>query len=329
MFFETPTVAVLGSGVNVPYPSSNAPMLDWIAEHGMVVSEYPPNTPPNGRNFPVRNRIISGLCDALIVVEAGEKSGALITARYAADQHRRVYAVPGNVGSPGSAGTNNLIRDGAKLVARSEDVLEDFIEQFNLKQVEKIVSSDKYLRYEYNTRIPVSPENLPIHPTAQKKPVPPPARENAVPQPKPKPPAAGSAQPRQESRRPDAWESLADSDGVKIVHTVKPLRRQPVEAEEAREIAPEPPRRRIADEAPAKAPEIPAKEQAEKRSHVLSRLEPICTQVFDAIPEGRAATTDQIVKTGIPAEDVMAALTMLELYSAVELMPGGMYRKLI
>jgi predicted Rossmann fold nucleotide-binding protein DprA/Smf involved in DNA uptake len=109
--------------------------------------------------------------------------------------------VPGNVGSPGSAGTNNLIRDGAKLVARSEDVLEDFIEQFNLKQVEKIVSSDKYLRYEYNTRIPVSPENLPIHPTAQKKPVPPPARESAVPQPKPKPPPKQILPPKQKFMR--------------------------------------------------------------------------------------------------------------------------------
>ena len=335
MFFETPTVAVLGSGVNVPYPSSNAPMLDWIAEHGMVVSEYPPNTPPNGRNFPVRNRIISGLCDALIVVEAGEKSGALITARYAADQHRRVYAVPGNVGSPGSAGTNNLIRDGAKLVARSEDVLEDFIEQFHLKQVEKIVSSDKYLRYEYNTRIPVSPENLPISPAAQKKPAPPPARERAVPnpqpqpKPKPEPPAARPAAPQQESRRTREWGAFTGTDDVKIVHTVKPLQRPPVVTEEAEEIAPAPLRMRITDDAPAKAPAIPSEEKAEKRSHVLSRLEPVCTKVFDAIPEGQSATTDQIVKTGIPAEDVMAALTMLELYSAVELMPGGMYRKLI
>ena len=289
----------------------------------------------------MRNRIISGLCDALIVVEAGEKSGALITARHAADQHRRVYAVPGNVGSPGSAGTNNLIRDGAKLVARSEDVLEDFIEQFNLKQVEKIVGSDKYLRYEYNTRIPVSPENLPIHTAAQKKPVPP-ARETAqarpaAPRPMREPEAKPTvSRPAEAPRRSEAWEAPAkDADSVRIVHTVRPFQRMPAEPEAAEEITPAPARpMRESHAAPASvkeadAPAVSQEDKEKKRAHVLSRLEPICTQVFNAIPEEHAATTDQIVKTGIPAEDVMAALTMLELYSAVELMPGGMYRKLI
>ena len=116
------TVAVLGSGLDVPYPWENRGLHREIAGRGAVVTEFPLGTPPLAENFPVRNRIISGLAIALVVVEAARKSGSLITAKLALSQDREVMAVPGNVTSALSEGPNGLIRDGARPVASWEDV---------------------------------------------------------------------------------------------------------------------------------------------------------------------------------------------------------------
>ena len=119
------TVAVMGSGLDVPYPRSNRKLYDRIAASGAVVSEFPLGTPPLGPHFPRRNRIISGLARALIVVEAAEKSGSLISAAFALEQGREVMAVPGNITSEVSRGTNGLIKAGAKLVESWADVAEE------------------------------------------------------------------------------------------------------------------------------------------------------------------------------------------------------------
>jgi len=119
------TVAVMGSGLAVPYPRSNRKLFDRVAEAGAVVSEFPLETEPFAANFPRRNRIISGLSRALIVVEAAEKSGSLISAHFALEQDREVMAVPGNVTSEVSRGTNGLIKAGAKLVESWVDVAEE------------------------------------------------------------------------------------------------------------------------------------------------------------------------------------------------------------
>ncbi len=119
------TIAVLASGVLNPFPPDNVKLADEIAAHGAVISEAAPTMPPLSGMFPQRNRIISGLCLGTIVVEAGDRSGALITARHAMEQGREVFAVPGQIDNPAAAGPHRLLRDGAKLVTCVDDVLEE------------------------------------------------------------------------------------------------------------------------------------------------------------------------------------------------------------
>jgi DNA processing protein len=119
------SIGVLGCGIDVIYPPENSGLFAEMAEKGSLVSEFPMQTLPLAENFPRRNRIISGLCRGVLVVEALENSGSLITAQYALDQGREVFAVPGNITSAASRGTNRLIREGAKLVAETKDMLDE------------------------------------------------------------------------------------------------------------------------------------------------------------------------------------------------------------
>ncbi len=129
------TIAVLGSGVDVVYPGEHRALSQKVAQQGAVVSELPMGTQPDAENFPARNRIISGLSLGTLVVEAAEKSGSLITARFALEQGRDVFALPGLVGQ-GTRGTHALLRDGAKLTERAEDIVEELAPQL-LQQVRR------------------------------------------------------------------------------------------------------------------------------------------------------------------------------------------------
>ena len=124
------TIAVLGCGVDVIYPPENRNLFYQIIERGAILSEFPMGSPPEGGHFPRRNRIISGLSIGVVIVQASAESGSLITAGYALEQGREVFAVPGNVGAEGSRGTNQLIKEGAKLVESSEDILEEILPQW-------------------------------------------------------------------------------------------------------------------------------------------------------------------------------------------------------
>ncbi len=133
------TIAVLGSGIDIVYPPENNKLLEQIAENGAVISEYPLGTYPDGGNFPRRNRIISGLSLGVLITEAGAKSGALITAFQALEQNREVFAVPGPINSGKSAGSNQLIKEGAKLVQGVQDIVRELENQieFRIKTPEK------------------------------------------------------------------------------------------------------------------------------------------------------------------------------------------------
>jgi len=119
------TIAVLASGLDIVYPADNVKLAQAIMEHGALISEYPLGVKPKAENFPRRNRIMSGLSLGVLVIEAGERSGALITAHQALEQNRDVFAIPGSVLSPNSRGTNHLIQEGAKLVCNYNDILEE------------------------------------------------------------------------------------------------------------------------------------------------------------------------------------------------------------
>lgn len=121
------TVAIIGNGLDTIYPIENIKIADEIIKNGgLIISEYLPGVKPLKNHFPARNRIISGLSDGVIVVEAKEKSGTLITVDFALEQGKNVYVIPGNINSPNSVGTNELIKQGAKVVTRLEDIMEDF-----------------------------------------------------------------------------------------------------------------------------------------------------------------------------------------------------------
>ena len=122
---EGSTLAVVGTGLDRVYPASHRDLAHRIAAQGGLLSEFPPGTPPKEKNFPRRNRLISGLARGVLVVEAAVSSGSLITARYAGEQGREVFAIPGSIHSPLSKGCHKLIRDGAKLVEKAEDILEE------------------------------------------------------------------------------------------------------------------------------------------------------------------------------------------------------------
>ena len=129
------TIAVLGNGMNVIYPPENSSLSEEIVNCGALVTEYRRGISPDRKHFPCRNRIISGLSMGVVVVEAGERSGSLITARLALEQGREVFAVPGMVDSPGSRGTHKLLKDGARLVETVHDILDEILPQLEDKPV--------------------------------------------------------------------------------------------------------------------------------------------------------------------------------------------------
>jgi DNA processing protein len=140
------TAAVLGCGIDKVYPESNRSVYERMIENGVIISEYAPGIPPLSWHFPVRNRIISGLSDGVLLIEAKEKSGSLITADQALEQGREVFAIPGRISDATSAGCNMLIRQGAECITKAEDIASELM-----------LNSDKSIKKKHLSKIPLAP----------------------------------------------------------------------------------------------------------------------------------------------------------------------------
>jgi len=186
-------VGVTGNGLDVYYPWESRDLYDDVAASGVLLSEYPPGSEPERHHFPARNRIMSGLSVAALVVEAPERSGALITAGLALDQGRDVYAVPGPISAPASAGCNRLIRDGAGLAACGWDILRDYEARFP----DKLHPAGGH------------PEWTPL-----------PTRRRSPPAPQPEPKAKPEEAPKEEAPRTISPEGLTD-DQIALLRTLE------------------------------------------------------------------------------------------------------------
>ncbi len=285
----TPTVAVLGCGIDVVYPKHHRQLKVEIEQKGLLLSEYPPATRPNHYHFPTRNRLISGLSQGTVVVEAGVGSGSLITAKNAILQGRDVFALPANVGSKGSEGTNGLLRDGANLVLGAEDILAPYQYAYSASLNMHLLAKARRHSHPdlaYLARIGVIS-------LANETPS---AKENV---------AKPSTQPNAAPRKRVASERKAANK------TAEPKATQP--HKESHQTLP--------------ASSEDTREKKATPDTVLSSLTDTQRAVLDAIPDDRAITVDAIGNLDLPYGEIIAALTMLEILGLVQKLPGALYTK--
>lgn len=286
------TVAVLGGGVDVIYPSEHRRLYERIISHGAVVSEYPPGTPSKGQHFPVRNRIISGLSQGTLVVEADLRSGALITARSALAQGRDLFAIPGEVGDFHAAGANELLHAGANMVLTAKDILDNYSFLYR-----SVLNMPAY--FAAVERSGFNPQVLDEMGVAAR---------------------AADFKLRERGGRPQSqpMETAA-------VRRTEPPRTQKAPAPTKRtEHLPGELKRAKGREEHKPAP-VKAEKQAVREREAPLALSDDCQRVWALIPDDRAVSTDALMAAGIPAADLTVALTQLELSGLIEGLPGNLY----
>ena len=283
------TVAVLGCGVDVVYPSHHRNLSREIAQSGVILSEYAPGSRPNNYHFPMRNRIISGLSQATVVVEAGIGSGSLITAKDAILQGRDVFAIPANVGSKGADGTNGLLRDGARMALSTDDVLAPYqytyAESLNL---EKYEASKALESIDLSHMASLGVIELSSNASGETK-----MNLN---------PAKSTNADTKEKKSMPRRTSSAKAE--KTPATV-------AEPKEKREEEP-----KILTAPPKVIPEA-----------TLATLTPIQKAILESIPDDGTLSTDAIFALEHPYADIMASLTMLEIMGLIQKLPGSLYKK--
>lgn len=321
------TVAVLGCGLDVVYPKAHAGLMKEIIRRGAVITEYPPFAEPNGKHFPVRNRIISGLSDGALIVEAPAHSGAMITADIASDQGRVIYATPGNVDSERSEGPNRLIRDGAQVVLDGHDVLHPFLNRFQQylspERIRRIGKKSEYnpavfaklhmpdyaeLARKQGQRTPLAEEDSAGLAEAMTE------KLSAAPDTAaPAPVAFAKPKKPQQKRGSDSGEPEKHVSAATEGRTGKPERTAPVG------------RTGNGPESP-QAPKTP--ERASDRSgEALASLSEKYRKIFTDLPMDQPFSPDQIVKLGYSTVDVLTAMTVLEVKGLVRSLPGGLYQR--
>ena len=280
------TVAVLGCGIDVVYPREHEKLASIIKENGAVITEYPPSTEPKGSNFPVRNRIISGLSQGTVVVDADKGSGALITAKNAILQGKDIYAVPANIDADNSSGTNMLIRDGAQAVMCGNDIISNYLYIYRDRlDVQKMISSEARSDFDGKTVKSMGVAVRVYTPTPKKQ---------------------------------DGFESLHKAGGKRRA----PLTRKDTRSAEPKETE----KKEISIQIKHHdAPPTPEKGGGDDSKKALEKLSEKQRRVFDEMPLDRAVTVDYLTKTGFALGEVISALTVLEIKGLVSSLPGALY----
>lgn len=291
------TVAVLGSGLDRIYPAAHKKLAQEVEKRGLLLSEYPPLTPPSRGSFPMRNRIISGLSQGTLVVEAGERSGALITAKAAIVQGRDVYAIPGNINVENALGTNALIKDGAAAVTCAADILENY-------------------KYIYGNTLNLSVFSRMGARSELKRGA---LAAHGVDEGVSSPNSAEAEPPKKKGKLAELLHFSGRVDG----ETVKRMSGQtdyPIYSDDKRQT---PAKQGAEAEKPVEAPQ---QEPAAEVSGVIpEELGETLIPILRAMPVGRAIGIDYICDQGFDAVSVMSALTMLELQGLVRMLPGNQY----
>ena len=281
------TVALLGCGIDTVYPREHDKLFEEILKKGAIMTEYPPATPPEGRNFPVRNRLISGLSRGTVVIEGDLKSGSMITAKTAILQGRDIYAFPGNVGETNSSGTNQLISDGATIVLKARDLLENYtflyrdaLDMARLLKAETRSEPDDELLARLGVSVRTVTPRKSESPTA---PLPAVQGKNRAPR------SRASAEP---AKSP---ETRSHSTPKSATPAGKPT------------------------------PSVPARGDASEQ--ILQKLTDTQKRIFAALPLDHAVPIDHITREGFSVGEVMAAMTILEIHGLTVTLPGGLYAR--
>ena len=291
------TVAVLGCGIDVVYPVSHKTLMDEIVRHGAVLTEYPPATRPLRHHFPQRNRLISGLSQGVVVVEAGKNSGALLTAREAGVQGREIFAVPGNVGEPLTWGPNQLIAEGAGVVLKARDILDNYsflyrdsLQMSYLPFAEMKSDPDDSVLRRLSVYVKVA-DAAEAPPTVWKK---------TTPNPEYTPPKAESYSKQRKNPPPS----------------------------ESKQTSP-PPEPKRTPPSPEPKPKTPKSEPrtGDLSEKILLSLTNTQRQIFETLPLDHAVPVDYFVKSGFTMSEIMSAMTMLEIKGLVISLPGGLYSR--
>lgn len=298
-------VAVLGCGVDQVYPKAHARLMDAVMQHGVVISEYPPGTEPFGRNFPVRNRIISGLCQGTVVVEADLHSGALITAEHAILQGRQLFVLPGNVGEENTEGTNRYLRDGANIALGAEDVVRYYDYPLNKPRVN--YTALRYLQKQTDIHEEEALEHYGVKARQYD-----PRRKEEVPD-------TSTLRP---FRKPKVETSILIDTEEKPRYastTTKPRKKVPLPAVAHQESAPE------ADKnSKQELSQMPGNHD-DGSSEILASLDEVTRRVFESIPPDRAISLDKLMALGYKVNELIAATTVLEIKGLINSLPGSLY----
>ena len=281
-------VAVFGSGIDIVYPKEHRTLNDKIRRSGVVLTEYAPSTSPFGYNFPIRNRLISGLSQATVVIDADVDSGAMITAKHAILQGKDIYAVPSNIDSLNSSGTNSLIRDGAQAVLCGNDIIKNYIFSHGSRLNQKRLY-DAELKSELDPSVLADMGVGTRSGDSGKK-------------------DSKGAYVKSVVRKPkkDAVEKTDNAKNAKEHHESAYMKA-------------------LENDAPNKKEDVSQEKSRDLSREALESLSEKQRRVFEEMPIDFPVTVDYLTKTGMKLGEVISALTVLEIKGLVSSLPGAIY----